>query len=102
MLPQTAQFTLSNIWASIKYIQKSEESTIIRFEQEKAQKRFTCPRRATSVINGNVLIEAKQQHLNGLLGPDDYQKQLRSFSYRYINIFDKADKDDLDYEPNNS
>ena len=82
-----------------KYIRESEESTLIRFEQKQVQKRSRRPRRAKSVLNDNVLVDTKQRYPDGDLNIDDYQKQLWSLAYRYINIFDKSDKDDLDYEP---
>ena len=47
------------------------------------------------------LVELKQNYLNGLLHLEDYLKQVRCISYRSINIYDKADKDDDDYVPNN-
>jgi hypothetical protein len=94
--------THPNVWAWIKFIQELDESTIIRFEQEQAQKRSTRPRRATTVMNEKKLVEGKQNYLNGLLHLDDYLKLLRSLSYRSINIYDKADKDDADYEPNSA
>jgi hypothetical protein len=51
--------THPNLWAWIRYLQESEESTMIRVEQEEAQQRSTRPRRAKSVANEKVLIEAK-------------------------------------------
>ena len=78
-----------------------EELSIVRFEQEQAQKRSTRHQRAKSIMNDNTLIGAKQKYLNGVLHLEDYQKQLRFLSYRSINIFEKTDKDDNVYEPNN-
>ncbi|CAF4041070.1 unnamed protein product [Rotaria sp. Silwood1] len=91
--------THPNLWAWIRYIQESEESTMVRVEQEQAQQRSARRRRATSVANENILIKAKQEYLDGVLNLSGYQKRLRSFYYRYINVFDTTDKDDLDYEP---
>ncbi|CAF5027825.1 unnamed protein product [Rotaria sp. Silwood1] len=91
--------THPNLWAWIRYIQESEESTMVRVEQEQAQQRSARRRRATSVTNENILIKAKQEYLDGVLNLSGYQKRLRSFYYRYINVFDTTDKDDLDYEP---
>ncbi|CAF1176701.1 unnamed protein product [Rotaria sp. Silwood1] len=72
---------------------------VVRFEQEQAQQRSTRPKKATSVANENILIQAKQEYLDGRLDLEGYQKRLRSLCYRYINVFDTYDKDDLDYEP---
>ncbi|CAF1482423.1 unnamed protein product [Rotaria sordida] len=72
---------------------------MVRVEQEHAQQRSTRPKRLTSVTNENILIQAKQDYLDGLLDLKDYQQRLRSLGYRYINVFDTFDKDDLDYEP---
>ncbi|CAF4326786.1 unnamed protein product, partial [Rotaria sordida] len=72
---------------------------MVRVEQEHAQQRSTRPTRLTSVTNDNILIQAKQDYLDGLLDLKDYQQRLRSLGYRYINVSDTFDKDDLDYEP---
>ena len=93
--------THPNLWTWIKYIQESDESTAIRFKEEQAQKRSTRPRRATTVMNEKKLVELKQNYLNGLLHLEDYLQQARCISYRSINIYDKTDKDDEDYVPNN-
>ncbi|CAF4269464.1 unnamed protein product [Rotaria sordida] len=71
---------------------------MVRVEQEHAQQRSTRPKRLTSVTNENILIQAKQEYLDGLLDLKDYQQRLRSLDYRYINVFDTFDKDNLDYE----
>ena len=75
---------------------------MVRVEQEHAQQRSTRPRRLTSVTNENILIQAKQEYFDGLLGRKDYQQRLRALGYQYINVFDTFDKDDLDYEPQQS
>ncbi|CAF4965504.1 unnamed protein product [Rotaria magnacalcarata] len=89
-----------NLWAWIRYIQESEESIMVRVEQEEAQQRTTRPRRVKSVRNDNILIQAKEEYLNGLLDLSGYQRRLRPTFYRYIKLFDTTDKDDLDYQPN--
>ena len=94
--------TYPNLWTWIRYIQESEESTMVRVEQEHAQQRSTRPRRLTSVTNENILIQAKQDYFDGLLGLKGYQQRLRALGYRYINVFGTFDKDDLDYEPQQS
>ncbi|CAF1328275.1 unnamed protein product [Rotaria sordida] len=91
--------THPNLWAWIRYVQESEESTMVRVEQEHAQQWSTRPKRLTSVTNENILIQAKQDYSDGLLDLKYYQQRLRSLGYRYINVFDTFDKDDLDYEP---
>ncbi|CAF3898817.1 unnamed protein product, partial [Rotaria sordida] len=72
---------------------------MVRVEQEHAQQWSTRPKRLTSVTNENILIQAKQDYSDGLLDLKYYQQRLRSLGYRYINVFDTFDKDDLDYEP---
>jgi len=64
---------------------------MVHAEQEQAQQRSTCPRRAVSVVNENILIQAKQEYLHSLLNLDGYQKRLRSFVYQYIKVFDTTD-----------
>ncbi|CAF3447562.1 unnamed protein product [Rotaria socialis] len=88
------------MWAWIRYIQESEESIMVRVKQEEAQQRTTRPRRVKSVRNDNILIQAKEEYLNGLLDLSGYQRRLRPTFYRYIKLFDTTDKDDLDYQPN--
>ncbi|CAM4828978.1 unnamed protein product [Rotaria magnacalcarata] len=92
--------THPNLWAWIRYIQESEESIMVRVEQEEAQQRTTRPRRIKSVRNDNILIQAKEEYLNGSLDLGGYQRRLRPTFYRYIKLFDTTDKDDLDYQPN--
>lgn len=91
--------THPNFWAWIKYIQETEESTMIRIEQEQAQQRTTRYRRAKTVADETLLIHAKNEYLAGTLDLTGYQKRLRVLSYRYIHVFDTNEKDDLDYEP---
>jgi hypothetical protein len=67
--------THPNLGSWIKYIQESEESTMIRYEQEQAQQRSTRPRRLTSVTNDNILVQAKQDYLNDVLDLNGYQKK---------------------------
>ena len=90
------------IWSWIRYIQEAEESVMIRLEQEHAQQRTTRPKRLTTVNNENILVQAKEDYLNGLLDLDGYQKRLRSLCYRYIRVLDTSDKDDENYEPKHS
>ncbi|CAF4619336.1 unnamed protein product, partial [Rotaria socialis] len=73
---------------------------MVRVEQEEAQQRTTRPRRIKSVRNDNILIQAKEEYLNGSLDLGGYQRRLRPTFYRYIKLFDTTDKDDLDYQPN--
>ncbi|CAF1540199.1 unnamed protein product [Adineta ricciae] len=91
--------THPNLWAWIRFIQELEESTMVRVDQEQAQQRTTRRRKAKTVINENLLIQAKQEYLDGILDLTGYQKRLRILSYRYIQVFDANEKDDLDYEP---
>jgi hypothetical protein len=77
----------------MKYI----NSAMIRVEQEQAQQWSTRPKKSTSVANEKILIQAKEEYLDGVLDLIGYQKRLRSFCYRYIKVFDATEKDDIDY-----
>ena len=66
---------------------------MIRLEQKHAQQRTTRPKRLTSVNNEHILVQAKEDYLNGLLDLYGYQKRLRSLCYRYIHALDASDKD---------
>ncbi|CAF1077092.1 unnamed protein product [Didymodactylos carnosus] len=90
-----------HLWAWIHYIQESEESTMSRYEQERAQQRITRPRKRRTVNNDLRLTEAKKNYFNGRLDLEDYQAILRSLSYRYIVVLDNDSnsKDDDKYEP---
>jgi hypothetical protein len=46
--------------------------------------------------NEKVLIQVKQEYLDGLLDLTGYQKRIRSFCYRDIKVFASAEKDDID------
>ncbi|CAF3841983.1 unnamed protein product [Rotaria sp. Silwood1] len=72
---------------------------MVRIEQEAAQQRTTRPKKFKSVTNENILIQAKQDYLDGLLDLYSYQSRLRSLCYRYIKVFAETEKDDLDYIP---
>jgi hypothetical protein len=50
-----------NFGAWIKYIQESEESTMVRFEAEQR------PRRCTLVSHDKILVRAKKEYLDSLL-----------------------------------
>ena len=75
---------------------------MIRLEQEEAQQRTTRRRKATSVANEKLLLDAKQGYLDGNLDIRSYQKKLSVFSYRYIQVVDVNEKDVCDYEPQQS
>jgi hypothetical protein len=51
------------------------------------------------MFNNNILVQAKQEYLDGLFDLYGYQKRLNSFCHRYIKVFATTDKDDLDYVP---
>ena len=72
---------------------------MVRAEQEQAQQRITRPKRFKTVINEIILVQLKQDYLDGLLNLNDYRKKLCSRGSRYIQVFDTSDKDDLGYEP---
>ncbi|CAF4695801.1 unnamed protein product [Rotaria socialis] len=73
---------------------------MVRVELLLAQQRTTRSRRVKSVRNDNILIQAKEEYLNGSLDLSGYQRRLRPTFYRYIKLFDTTDKDDLDNQPN--
>ncbi|CAF0932776.1 unnamed protein product [Didymodactylos carnosus] len=73
-----------NLWAWINYIKGSEESVMVRHEQEQCQQRSTRLRKARSVHNDAVLIAAKQNYMYDHIDLEDLQKLLRSLSHRYI------------------
>ena len=50
----------------------------------------------------NISIQAKQDYFDGLLVVKDYQQRFCGFGYRYMNVFDRFDKDELDYQPEQS
>ncbi|CAF1307255.1 unnamed protein product [Didymodactylos carnosus] len=79
--------TIPNLWVWINYIKASEESVMVRYEQEQRQQRSTCPRKARSRHNGAILIAAKQNYICGHIDLEDLQKLLRALSHRYIKVF---------------
>ncbi|CAF5142930.1 unnamed protein product [Rotaria sp. Silwood1] len=46
-----------------------------------------------------LVVETGCYAFNRNINEDYYTKRLRSFYYRFIQVFDTKDKDDLDYEP---
>ncbi len=51
------------------------------------------------ILNGHILVEAKQIYLDGLWDLYSYQKRLRFLCYQYIHVFATTDKDDRAYVP---
>ena len=84
-----------NIWKWIMNVQKDDEQTIIRSEQENKQNRSTKPRKRNNVLRDIRLGDLKRSYEQNLLDIIQYQKTIRTISYRYIdaleNTIDKAD-----------
>ena len=91
--------THGNLLTWIRFIQESEESAMVRVAEEHTQQR---PRRLTSITNENIWIQAKQDYFDGLLALKHSQQRFRALGYRYMNVFDRFDKDELDYQPEQS
>ena len=45
-----------------------------------------------------LIYQAKIEYLDGVLDLTGYQKRSRILYYRYIQVFDANENDDLDYE----
>ncbi|CAF0948883.1 unnamed protein product [Didymodactylos carnosus] len=89
--------THPNLWAWINYIKGSEESVMVRYEQEQRQQRSTCLRKARSIHNDDILIAPQQNYMSGHIDLEDLQKLLRALSHRYSKVFENS-KDDDEYE----
>ena len=76
------------------HIQKDDEQTIIRFEQEKRQKRSTRPRKRKNIIHDLHLMDLKNLYEQNLVDIQQYQKIIRKISYAYMNIFENTMSDD--------
>ncbi|CAF2885444.1 unnamed protein product [Rotaria sp. Silwood2] len=88
--------THPDLWAWYNEIKSSEESVMIRHEQEQAQKRTTRPRKAKNIRDDEKLKSAKTKYIQDQ-DFNAYQKVLRSISHRYIDVLKDA-KDSSDEE----
>jgi len=79
-----------NIWKWIMHVQKDDENTIIREEQEKKQKRSTRPRKKRNIMHDTCLANLKNSYEQGLLDIKQYQTTIRNISYAYIDVLDKT------------
>ena len=77
-----------NIWKWITQIQKDDEQTIIRLEQEKKQNRSTRPRKRRNVVRDICLSSLKTSYEQKLIDIEHYQSKIRSIAYAYIDVFE--------------
>ncbi|CAF3341244.1 unnamed protein product [Rotaria socialis] len=81
--------THPDLWTWYNEAKSSEESAMIRHEQEQAQKRTTRPRKAKNIRDDEKLKLGKNKYILDQ-DFDAYQKVLRSISHRYIDILKDA------------
>ncbi|CAF4076037.1 unnamed protein product, partial [Rotaria magnacalcarata] len=79
-----------NIWKWIMHIQKDDEQTIFRSEQEKNQHRTTRPRKNKNVKHDMRLDDLKAAFENHSIDIIQYQKKLRIISYSYITALENT------------
>jgi hypothetical protein len=79
-----------NIWKWILHVQKEDEQTIIRTEQENKQKRSTRPRKKRNVIHDIQLADLKHSYEQNLIDIIQYQKTIRQISYEYIDALEST------------
>ncbi len=72
------------------HIQKEDEHTIIRTEQEQKQKRTTRPRKKINIIHDISLGILKISYEQGLIDIKEYQRTIRKISYAYIDVLDST------------
>ncbi len=72
------------------HIQKEDEHTIIRTEQEQKQKRTTRPRKKINIIHDISLGILKISYEQGLIDIEEYQRTIRKISYAYIDVLDST------------
>ena len=76
-------------------VQNDDEQTIIRSEQENKQNRSTKPRKRNNIIRDIRLGDLKRSYEQNLLDIIQYQKTIRTISYRYIDALEnRTDKSD--------
>lgn len=88
-----------NLWKWIMHVQKDDEQTIIRLEQEKKQKRSTRPRKKINIDHDLALLDLKSSYERNLIDIIEYQRKMRIISYSYMDVLEnKIDTDDDDDE----
>ncbi|CAF1001687.1 unnamed protein product [Adineta ricciae] len=86
-----------NIWKWIMQIQKDDEQTIIRLEQEKKQNKSTRPRKRKNIIRDICLSSLKTLYQQKLIDLEYYQSKIRCIAYAYIDVFENTpDNSDTD------
>ncbi|CAF1970830.1 unnamed protein product [Rotaria magnacalcarata] len=85
-----------DLWTWFNEIKSSEESVMIRHEQEQAQQRTTRPKKAINIRDGAKLKAARLKYLQDQ-DFDSYRKVLCSICHRYIDVLSHS-KDSSDEE----
>ncbi|CAF1532648.1 unnamed protein product, partial [Rotaria magnacalcarata] len=83
-----------NIWKWIMHIQKDDEQTIIRLEQENKQNRSTKPRKKKNLMHDISLSNLKASYEQNLIDIKEYQRKIRVISYSYINALENNTTND--------
>lgn len=81
-------------------IQKEDEKTIIRTEQEKKQNRTTRPRKRKNILHDICLDNLKKTYEQNLIDIKQYQKTIRKISYTYIDVLKDIKYNNEDDEQN--
>ena len=71
-------------------VQKDDEQTIIRTEQEKKQQRSTKPRKKRNVMHDVCLASLKTSYEQSSIDIKQYQKSIRNIAYAYIDALDNT------------
>ena len=72
-------------------IQKDDEQTIIRTEQERKQKRSTKPRKKRNVVHDINLANLKNCYEQGSVDIKEYQTSIRMIAYAYTDVLESTD-----------
>ncbi|CAF1136436.1 unnamed protein product [Didymodactylos carnosus] len=84
-----------SIWNWIMNIQKAEEITAIRVEQEDEQGRTNRKRRKQDVRHDIHLVSAKNAFANDEIDLQEFQLLSRHFAYNYLDVFHKTRDSDI-------
>lgn len=84
-----------NFWKWLLHIQKVDEESIIRPEQEHQQQRTTRRRKKQNILRDLCLNQLKKEYEKNLIDINEYQRRIRHISYLYIDTLDNTvDSDD--------
>lgn len=75
------------------HVQKVDEESIIRCEQEQQQKRTTRRRKKNDVDHDHLLAHSKQLYESKRISISTYQKKIRKLSYLYIDALNTTNTD---------